>query len=443
MPGFHATKKDLLRLAAVFAVAVNASACSSLPSVPDWVDPTTWLGDDSSNAASDSNGQTPDLANLPDKPAAGSSSDEQQQVADSLAADRGNTKYSADALRGGTEPAAAPPPNVAPADAAAAAQEAMPVAQEKTASAENTEVAPPPKVQVDQSVARAPSGAAMPGTLPAVPGGAPAVQVASEPPETQVATAAPVAQAPVAPPPGAQPAVPPGPAVPQQQIASIAPSDAALGFKPSTAPPLDPSISQFVAPTIIQRYQETAENAGLSSAAPVRMADATPTKRTKLHRPVAASEGEGGPETMTGAVVANLNAIAPAMSTPSVYSSPQGLPAAAVIFFPGDSVYLSAEGRAEVRAAVDQFKSHGGQGFIRVVGHSSSRTPNMPMARHLEVIFQKSQERANAVAQEIIREGVPAGKVLVDAVGDSQPVYYESMPKGEDGNRRAEIFFQG
>jgi flagellar motor protein MotB len=33
--------------------------------------------------------------------------------------------------------------------------------------------------------------------------------------------------------------------------------------------------------------------------------------------------------------------------------------------------------------------------------------------------------------------------VLVEAVGDSQPVYYESMPQGEEGNRRAEIFLQG
>jgi flagellar motor protein MotB len=33
--------------------------------------------------------------------------------------------------------------------------------------------------------------------------------------------------------------------------------------------------------------------------------------------------------------------------------------------------------------------------------------------------------------------------VLVEAVGDSQPVYYESMPQGEAGNRRAEIFLQG
>ena len=51
--------------------------------------------------------------------------------------------------------------------------------------------------------------------------------------------------------------------------------------------------------------------------------------------------------------------------------------------------------------------------------------------------------RANAVAQELIRQGVPASRVLIDAVGDSQPVYYESMPQGEEGNRRAEIFVQG
>ncbi|MBV9991291.1 MAG: OmpA family protein, partial [Alphaproteobacteria bacterium] len=112
------------------------------------------------------------------------------------------------------------------------------------------------------------------------------------------------------------------------------------------------------------------------------------------------------------------------------------------IFFPGDGTLLSAQARQQVRAVVAQFKQRGGQGYVRVVGHSSSRTTNMPVEKHLEVIFNKSQDRANAVAKEVIREGIPANRVLVEAVGDSQPVYYESMPKGEDGNRRAEIFLQ-
>jgi len=96
-----------------------------------------------------------------------------------------------------------------------------------------------------------------------------------------------------------------------------------------------------------------------------------------------------------------------------------------------------------VQSAVAAFQANGGNGSIKVVGHASSRTPNMPVERHLEVIFQKSQARANAVAQALIRAGVPASKVIVEAVGDSQPIYYESMPRGEAGNRRAEIFVQG
>jgi outer membrane protein OmpA-like peptidoglycan-associated protein len=226
--------------------------------------------------------------------------------------------------------------------------------------------------------------------------------------------------------------------------AMVQPSDAALGFKPSSAPPLDPSIAQFVAPPILARYQQTAVNAG---AAPLKIdvasTDAPKLKHSRRSRAASNDVAMGGPEKMSGAVVANLDAIqAPATSTASVYANPQGLPPTSVVFFPGDGTLLNSDGRAQVRAAVAAFKQHGGQGYIRVVGHSASRTSNMPLEQHLMVIFNKSQDRANAVAKEIIREGVPANRVLVEAVGDSQPVYYESMPKGEDGNRRAEIFLQ-
>ena len=92
------------------------------------------------------------------------------------------------------------------------------------------------------------------------------------------------------------------------------------------------------------------------------------------------------------------------------------------MFFPGIGP-SEPEARSEVRPAVDQYKASGGQGFIRVVGHSSSPTATRPVAQHVAIIFQKSQARADAVAQELIHEGVPADKVLVEAVGDSQPVY--------------------
>jgi flagellar motor protein MotB len=64
----------------------------------------------------------------------------------------------------------------------------------------------------------------------------------------------------------------------------------------------------------------------------------------------------------------------------------------------------------------------------------------MPMARRLEIIFDRSQDYAVAAAQELIRDGVPAEKVLIEAVGDSEPASSQSAPEGEAGNRRVEIF---
>ena len=113
----------LARVAAPVVLAASLSACSS---IPDWVDPTTWIGSDNQGATEDTptspdttqnsdaqnqaSAQTPDLASIPAKPVPPSTADEQKEVSDSLAADRSRAQYSADALRGGTEPAAAPPP---------------------------------------------------------------------------------------------------------------------------------------------------------------------------------------------------------------------------------------------------------------------------------------------------------------------------------------------
>ena len=100
---------SLIRLTMVVGLVLGTSACSTLSSL----DPTGWLGGDSAPdsqfpetgapQASDSNsGTTPDLASLPDRPATTAAA-QQQQTAQSLAADGAQVQYSADALRGGTE----------------------------------------------------------------------------------------------------------------------------------------------------------------------------------------------------------------------------------------------------------------------------------------------------------------------------------------------------
>lgn len=460
-------KIKLMGVAVLAILAIGATGCSSLPSVPDWVDPTTWFGGDDTAA---DNGTTPDLASVPDKPAA-PAADEQHKVTESLAADRANAKYSAEALRGGTEPAAAPPPDVAPGPAA---DEAPAAPKAKTAAAP----APVQVAAVDRSMTPDPAGSAAPGTLPEPQAGAPVAVAAATPAAPAVTTAAlpEPAAAPQAP---AKPAIrttkhtvstaavaaPPAVRAPKRTrlamaeprsavapaaeaapmartpVANISPSDAELGFKPSNAPPLDPSVSQFVAEPIVDRYRSTAAQAGLAAAAPSGIASATPSHRIR-HLPAKSAVAMGGPEHMEGKVVANLDAIgAGTAAAPSVMANTAG--ATAVVYFANDGVSLSAEGQAQVRSAVEQYRAAGGQGYVRVVGHSSSRTPNMSAEKHLELIFKKSQDRANSVAHALIQAGVPADRVLVEAVGDTQPVYYESMPKGEDGNRRAEIFVQG
>jgi len=412
----------LRQLTLILGLTVAASACSTISDL----DPTGLLSDSSDTApasqfpdqaaptaSDDAAGTTPDLASLPARPAPTATPGDQQQTAQSLASDGAQARYSADALRGGTEAAAAPPPasEAAPnaAQRALSAADAPPTASDMPAAAAAAE--PPPQV------AAAPAPAA--ASAPAAP--APALRATSPSNEPAVPVTAPVRTAalpgatatPVGPSAGStggQPAVPANaPARSGAVMALSAASDAALGFKPSAAPPLDPSVNQFVSAPIVARYRQTASLAGGATPA----VPAVPPK--------GASRGSDG-----GSVVANLSG-----STPT-----------AVVYFAGDGVALSKAAHAQVRAAVAAFKANGGQGSIRVVGHSSSRTADMSTEKHLETIFAKSQARASAVAQDLIRQGVPAAKVLIDAVGDSQPVYYESMPKGEAGNRRAEIFVQ-
>jgi len=44
------------------------------------------------------------------------------------------------------------------------------------------------------------------------------------------------------------------------------------------------------------------------------------------------------------------------------------------------------------------------------------------------------------VAGELMRLGVAKDKIVVAAVSDAEPMYYEIMPSGEAGNRRTEIY---
>jgi outer membrane protein OmpA-like peptidoglycan-associated protein len=137
---------------------------------------------------------------------------------------------------------------------------------------------------------------------------------------------------------------------------------------------------------------------------------------------------------------------APAMVGGPVGVTPQGTvpmvagtPVATVQFGVGSSK-IDASARRAIRDAAAQQKASGG--ILHVIGHASSRTKNLSPMRHQMVNFRVSVDRANAVVRELMRAGVPAGAIQVTAVSDTEPVYYEVMPAGEAGNRRAVIVLQ-
>jgi outer membrane protein OmpA-like peptidoglycan-associated protein len=398
--------KTFVRFAAVALIAAATSACSS---VPNWVDPTNWMGgsDQTANADTDqSNASTPDLASIPDKPVAPSTVDERTQVADTLKADRVDAQYSADALRGGTEPSAAPPSNapqveasISPSASAAPAESSS--EQQQPASAAAPDSTPPAATAVSAQDATTPDLSA-----PAAPA-APAQVASTEP----------------------------APAVASTPVMS--PSDDQLGFQTSKAPPLDPSVAHFVAPAVLDQYQHTsAQTSAAPALTPPAQTKPDPAQSSSLNPPTDSHLRQASYTAPSSSVRSSFTG----MATPASYTPPQQAQPSAVVFFPRDAAVLGAKAKAQILAAAQSFQGQAGTGFLRVVGHSSSRTGDMPMARHLAVVFEHSQDFATAVANELIRDGVPADKVLIEAVGDSQPVYYESMPQGEAGNRRAEIF---
>jgi outer membrane protein OmpA-like peptidoglycan-associated protein len=116
-----------------------------------------------------------------------------------------------------------------------------------------------------------------------------------------------------------------------------------------------------------------------------------------------------------------------------------GVKVATILFETGSSG-LSRNDRRILGEVVRLHQQRGGT--VTVVGHASSRTRNMDPVRHKMVNYSVSVDRADRIAKELRSMGMAPDMIVVDARADNMPLYYESMPSGEAGNRRAEIYFQ-
>jgi outer membrane protein OmpA-like peptidoglycan-associated protein len=110
----------------------------------------------------------------------------------------------------------------------------------------------------------------------------------------------------------------------------------------------------------------------------------------------------------------------------------------ATIYFGNNSARLGARDRAVIREIVSMYRETGGT--IRIIGHSSGNAASQVSERSKLVNFKVSLDRANAVAAELVRQGVPSQAIDVAAQGAQDPRYAEYSPTGAAANRRAEVY---
>jgi flagellar motor protein MotB len=111
-----------------------------------------------------------------------------------------------------------------------------------------------------------------------------------------------------------------------------------------------------------------------------------------------------------------------------------------VIYFLDGSSSVDARDRRVLGDIVLLQQQRGG--VIHVVGHASRRPKSPDPAAHRLANFTLSLDRARNVALALGELGAGAGELQVVAASDSEPIYDESQPTGEAGNRRVEIFLE-
>ena len=454
--------------------------------------------------ANSENSSFPSAGSVPPVPDAGNAASK-RDLTNSLVADRQHARYSGEALRGGTEPPASPLPSrrvtpVPDIPEVASTQQApvttVPSQDGVIPARAIPEFTPPSRrmatledgEMVETPVAAAPAAPAAPSTAtqpvevvtlpaatpsaapaapaaPAVPAAVPAAPAAAAPVATAPATPAPVAAAPApvrqaAAAPARRAAVPPR-SVPTYEAetnaaaasASVAAAPRAVAapvnaagqpqFAVSTAPPLPAEVRDQVPAVVAARFDETmiapATPAPQAAPAPQQAVDGVVVDYSAIGAgspvPAPATLEQGSTPTLPVPVYE-------AIEFSGATDGAEGGPFAPVaIYFAHGSAGLSAADREQI-ADIAALQEKRGGGVVRVVGHASSRTNNLPVDAHLLANFDMSMDRANAVANELMRKGVSASDLVIEAVGDRSPEYYESMPAGEAGNRRAEIFLE-
>jgi outer membrane protein OmpA-like peptidoglycan-associated protein len=120
------------------------------------------------------------------------------------------------------------------------------------------------------------------------------------------------------------------------------------------------------------------------------------------------------------------------------YAASDGRTPIEIIFFEEGSNRIGRNDMSKLKKiAQTQLRSGG---VLKVVGHASSRTRQLPLDEHKLVNLDASQRRATSVAQTFLDLGVAGDNLIIESVSDAIPLSVEAMPSEEAKNRRVEIF---
>ena len=258
------------------------------------------------------------------------------------------------------------------------------------------------------------------------------------------------------PPPQAVPTAPVARAPISQPTAQPEPKMASPKVSPQFAPPVMTADQKATQERLARQLAEIRARAANLGDIPV--ASSPPAIAAAPAGPAGqgAGEGEGTLVISSEGVVSGAHMAAVETPRPGQPSVPSGQMAAestmqtgpspfpgtavrvATILFDNGSFRLKARDRQILSAVVRLQKKQGGQ--VRIVGHASSRTRNLPPVKHKMANFKISADRADKVAGELIRLRVNKTQIQIAAVSDTEPLYFEFMPSGEAGNRRTEVY---
>ncbi|MBV1887422.1 MAG: OmpA family protein [Parvibaculaceae bacterium] len=497
----HATGALMRRAARATAAALLLAGLAACSTTPDWAKPDFIYGDDLSQS-SGAGTQFPALAEVPETPTVSTTAEERAELTESLAADRVRARYTDEVLRGGTQtPAIAPvvPASVpvsAPTNldqqsqivpsarmaAAKAAEKAQPTLAELRAASTSSarseaskvaaKAAPIAETQVQTAAAEPMS--AVDKMLSYRGGRSAAAQSRTITSDTSTSAAdrlMTASQAEVQPVmakvAATQAAVP---AVPSTRMAKAMVDEGGMDARISAVSPVRSAPATRTADVPI--YRAPTVQAQVKSSPVVTSATFQASQAPALTRESLAMAGNvastryqqthetvyvGGSDSDNGAVTINMDALNYPSKTASSARKAVAAPVGAVAVYDGQggpgnippyvlqfeygSAALTAADRAALSEVLPAVGVYGET--VRIVGHASQQSGQQDDSKAKWANFSLSMQRAEAVAMELAAQGVAAKRIIVEAAGDSVPVYYQSaMPSGEPGDRRVEIFIE-